>query len=117
MGLRTVMGDVAVTSPLTSASTVVSGPIANAGTAADVVTFTQCSAVAGGTPGVVTSLEESDNGSSGWTAVPGSASASLAAAGSASSNGRATKNYVRTSSVVTGAGTNSFRVLVLIIPE
>lgn len=116
MGLRAVMGDIAITQTAAGAGTVVSGPIANAGVAADVVLMVQVSAV-GGTPTLNASLEESNDLSS-WTALTGSAITALTAVGSAMANARPTKQYVRVTATIGGTTPSvTHRCAVLVIPE
>lgn len=110
------MGDVALPSAARGAGTFTSGPIANAGTAADVLLMVHVSAVSG-TPTLNVSLEQSADGSS-WSAVTGSGITQLTAAGNAVAFASITANYVRVTSTVAG-GTPSvtFRAAVLVIPE
>lgn len=111
------MGDLALPSAARGAGTFTSGPVAPAGTAADAVLLVHCTAVAGTTPTLNASLEESDDGSS-WTAVTGSAITQLSAAGNAVANARINKSYVRVTSTVAGTTpTVTYRVTVLVIPE
>lgn len=116
MGLREVLGDIALTFTAAGAGTVTSGPIANSGVAADVMLLVHVSAVSG-TPTLNASLEQSADGSS-WAAVTGSAITQLSAAGNAVANARVTANYVRVTATVAG-GTPSVtgRATVLVIPE
>jgi hypothetical protein len=117
MGLKPVLVDVAaLPSAARTAGTYTSDAVANAGVATDVVMLVHVSA-ATGTPTLNCSLEESADGSS-WTAIPGSATAQLTAAGNAMSNGAVTKNYVRATSTVAGTTPNvTYRIQFLIIPE
>jgi hypothetical protein len=118
MGLRMALGDAALTLTTAAAGTYTSGAIANAGAAADVLVMTHVSAVGAGAPTLVCSLEESDTGNSGWTAVAGSAHAAVAGVGNAVSNARAGKNYVRVSAVVAGTTpTVTGRVSVLMFAD
>lgn len=116
MGLREVMGDTALVQAAAGAGTYVSGPIAAAGIAQDVQMLVNLSVV-GGTVALTVALEESADGSSSWTAILGSSTASLSAVGSANTNARPTKPYVRVTSTVGGTSpAATYRVLVLIIP-
>ena len=116
MGLRNVLGDVALTGSAASAGAS-SGPIANPGFAADVVLHVQCTAATGTTPTLDTKLEESNDNSS-WTTVTGTATTQLTAAGTTSSNGRITKQYVRVTTTIGGTTPAiTYRALVLVIPE
>jgi hypothetical protein len=99
-GMQEATGDVALTLTTQGAATVTSGPIAGAGAAAYVLVMVHVSAVTG-TPTLNTSLEESSDNSS-WTAVTGSATAQLAAAGNAVAFAKPTKNYVRVTCTVAG---------------
>ena len=118
MGLRNTMGDVALPSVAARpAATYVSGPIANPGVASDVVLLVHATAV-GGSPTLNCSIEESDDNST-YTAVTGSATAQLTAAGNAVANCRVSKSYVRVTATVAGTATPTvtFRAAVLVIPE
>lgn len=116
MGLREVMGDIAVVQAAAGAGTYVSGPVANPGVAADVVLLVHVSAV-GGTPTLNASLEESTDNST-WTAITGSAITQLTTTGNALANARPTKSYVRVTSVVAGTSPSvTYRATVLVIPE
>ena len=116
MGLRDVMGDLALTFSAAGAGTTTSGPIANPGVASDVMLLVHVSATSG-TPTLNASLEQSDDNST-WSAVTGSSIAQLSAAGNAVANARVTKSYVRVTATVAG-GTPSVtgRATVLVIPE
>lgn len=117
MGLRAVLGDVTLPSAARGTGTFVSGPVANAGMAADVLVTVHVTAASGTGPTLNTSVEESVDGVT-WTAVPGSSTATLAAAGNALSACTLTKSFVRTTSVVAGTTPSfTFRVLMLIVPE
>jgi len=111
------MGDVVLTFSATGASTVVSGPIANPGAAADIVFHTSVTAI-GGSPTLAVSLEVSDDNSS-WSALTGSVAATISAVGTRSGNGRITKPYVRVTATIAGTATPTItgRVLALVIPE
>lgn len=117
MGLRNAMGDVALPMAARGAGTFLSGPVANAGLAADVVLLVHCTAASGTGPTLNVALEESDDGAT-WTALAGSAAAQLAAAGSVMSNARPGKGLVRATATVAGTTPSfTFRVAVLVIPE
>lgn len=105
MSNRPVMGDVAITSSARAAGTYTSGPIANAGDAQEVFVHVYCSAVSGAAPTLNTSLEESSDGAT-WTAIAGSSTAQLTAAGSATCNATPAKNYVRVTTTVAGTVTS-----------
>lgn len=116
MGLRDVIGDLALTLSAAGAGTTTSGPIANPGVAADVMLLVHVSATSG-TPTLNASLEESADNST-WTAVTGSSITQLSAAGNAVSNARVTKNYVRVTATVAGTTPSvTGRATVLVIPE
>jgi hypothetical protein len=101
-GLQYARGDIAAT--FTGATTTVtSGPFAAPGEAAVVLAGVHLTALTGTTPTATLSLEESANGSSGWTAVAASTATQLTAAGAAQIMVVATKNYVR--AVLTIGGT------------
>lgn len=116
MGLRPLLGDVALPSAARAAGTYTGGPVANAGAATDVVLLVHVSATSG-TPTLNASLEESADGSSSWTAIPGSSITQLTAAGSAIANGAVTKNFVRVTSTVAGTTPNvTYRATLLVVP-
>jgi hypothetical protein len=116
MGLRPVLGDEALPSSARAAGTFTSGPITVAGSATAVLLLVHCTA-ASGTPTLNCSLEESADGSS-WTAVTGSSTAQLTAAGNAVATAAVTKNYVRVTSTVAGTTPSvTFRALVLVLPS
>lgn len=94
-------GDLALVLTAQGAGTVTSGPVAAAGEAAYVLTGVHVSAISG-TPTLNGGIEESDNGTSGWTAVPGGAFAQLSATGSTTAFCRPTKNFVRVTTTVAG---------------
>jgi hypothetical protein len=116
MGLRTVQGDHALTFTAAGAGTVTSGPIANPGTATDVVLMVHVSAT-GGTPTFNASLEQSADGTS-YSAVTGSGITQLSAAGNAMSNARVTQPFVRVTYTIAGTTPSvTGRAAVLVIPE
>ncbi len=100
-GLENARGDLALTLTAQGAGTVTSGPVAASGEAGFVMVGVHVSAT-GGTPTLNGGLEESDNGSSGWTAVAGGAFAQQTAAGNTVAFARPTKNYVRVTTTVAG---------------
>lgn len=102
MGLRLAQGDLALTLAAAGSGVVTSGPVASAGAAADVILLVHTTAATGTGPTLTCSLEESDTGSGGWTAVPGSSTAAVAGVGNGMANARVTKNYVRVSATVGG---------------
>lgn len=90
--------------------------MANAGMAADVLMTVNVSAVSG-TPTLNCSLEQSDDGSS-WSAIPGSSTAQLTAAGNAVAGATVTKPYVRATSTVAGTTPSvTYRVVLWVAPE
>ena len=100
MGLKPVMGDVALASSARAAGTFTSGPIA----AADVagwVTMSVHASASSGSPTLDASLEQSADGSS-WSAIAGSAITQLTAAGNRVAVAKVTSNYVRATSTVAG---------------
>lgn len=116
MSLRPVLGDVALPSTARAAGTYTSGPAAAAGQATDVLLMVHVTAVSG-TPTLNCSLEESADGSS-WTAVAGSSTAQLSAAGNAVAVATITKNYVRVTATVAGTTPSvTFRATLLIVPD
>lgn len=116
MSLRVVLGDAALPSAARTAGTYTSGPAAAAGTAADVLLMVHVSATSG-TPTLNCSLEQSADGSS-WSAVPGSSTAQLTAAGNAVAAANITANYVRVTSTVAGTTPSvTYRATLLVVPE
>lgn len=104
MGQRTTFGDQALRFDAAAAGTVVSGAIGNGGQAVDVIVMAHVTAATGTSPTLVASLEESANGETGWAAVPGSATPSLAGVGSAMANARVSKSYARVTATIGGTG-------------
>ncbi|MFC3347300.1 hypothetical protein ACFOOM_07600 [Streptomyces echinoruber] len=100
MALRNAYADVALPSAARGAGTYISGPVAAAGVAADVLLAVHCTA-ASGTPTLDVSLEESSDGST-WTAIPGSGITQLTGVGNRTAAAAVTKNYVRVTSTVAG---------------
>lgn len=116
MGLRPLLGDVALPSSARAAGTFTSGPVTNSGAASDVVLLVHVSATSG-TPTLNCSLEESADGSS-WTAIPGSSTAQLTAAGNALAGGAVTKNFVRVTATVAGTTPSvTFKATLLVLPS
>jgi hypothetical protein len=117
MGLRNVLGDVALTGTAASAGAS-SGPIANSGMATDIVALIHVTAATGTTPTLAVALEQSDDNSSYTAITGGGTSANLTAAGNAVINARATKPYVRVTSTIGGTTPAiTYRVAVLVIPD
>jgi hypothetical protein len=115
VGLRPVLADVALPSAARAAGTYTSGPIAAPGFANDVVMLVHVSATTG-TPTLNCSLEESADGSS-WTAVTGSSTAQLTAAGNALAAATPAKAYVRVTSTVAGTSPNvTYRIVLMVVP-
>jgi hypothetical protein len=110
MSNRELIGDVVLPSTARTVATYVSGPVAAANEVQAVLLTLHATAVTGS---VVASLEESTDGST-WTAIPGSATASLSAAGNALAFASTTKAYVRaTTTVGTTSATYSVGVAFL----
>jgi hypothetical protein len=103
-GLQFARGDVALTLNAQAAGTVTSGPFANSGEAGVVMASLHLTAITGTTPTATLTIEESANGTSGWTAVVGGAGPSQTAAGSACVMVVPSKSFVRASVAVTGTG-------------
>ena len=101
-GLNSVRGDIALTLTAAGAGTVTSGSFGNAGEAAVVMAGLHLTTLTGTTPTAVLTLEQSANGSTGWTAIPGAAATQLTGAGSATVTAVATANYVRASVAIGG---------------
>lgn len=117
MGLRPVLGDVALPSAARGSGTVTSGPVANAGMATDVLLMVHCTAASGTSPTLDVSLEESADGAS-WSAVANSSITQLTTAGNRVAAASVTKNYVRVTSTVGGTTPSfTFRAVVMIVPD
>jgi hypothetical protein len=101
-GLDMARGDLALTLTAQAAGTVTSGPISPAGQAAFVMAMVNTSAATGTGPTLTVTIEESDNGTSGWAAVPGGAGAALAGVGNQVVTAAPSKSFVRISAVVAG---------------
>lgn len=115
MSLRPVLGDLVLPPAARSTGTHVGGPVAAAGVAQDVVALVHCTAASGTSPTLNVSFEESADASS-WSAIPGSSTAQLTAAGNASANATPTKPYVRVTSTVAGTTPSfTYRVTVLLV--
>jgi hypothetical protein len=115
MGLRPVLGDVALPLTARAAGTFVSGPVAPSGAAGDVVLLVHCAAASGTTPTLDVSLEESADGSS-WSAVTGSAVTQITAAGNRVGYATASKAFVRVTSAVGGTTPSvTFKATLLIL--
>lgn len=113
MSMRFPTGDV-VLSGTFGAGTHRSGPIGAASTVADVLVSTHVTAATGTTPSVSVALEQSDDGTS-WTAVPGSSSGALTAAGNNISSAAITQQFARVAATVTGTTPNvTLRVAVIV---
>lgn len=95
-------GDLALTLTAQGAGTVNSGPIAGRGEAAYVLVMANTSAATGTGPTLTVTLEESDSGSAGWTAVPGGATPAIAGVGNAVACAAPTKSFVRVAATVAG---------------
>lgn len=101
-GLAFARGDRALTLTAQGAGTVSSGPVGSAGEAAFLLVMVHVT-VAGGTgPTTAVVVEESDNGSSGWTAVTGGTTAALAGVGNQTICAAPAKRFVRVSATVAG---------------
>lgn len=113
-GLQYARGDIAA--QFTGATaTVTSGPVGAPGEATVVLAGVHLTALTGTTPTATLTLEESANGSTGWTTVPAATTAALTAAGTAMFMAVASKNYVRAVLTLTGttpSATGSIPVIV-----
>lgn len=122
MALRTVLGELKL--PLTPAAPVAlapgtyqSGPIANAGYAQFVEILVHITAVSGASPTLVVSLESSPDRVT-WTAIPGTATASLTAVGNARTCAWVNDEFVRITSTVGGSATTvTYAVAAVVVPE
>lgn len=116
MGLRPVLGDVALPSAARTAGTFTSGPVAPPGAVTSVLMAVHASATSG-TPTLDVSLEQSADGSS-WSAVTGSAATQLTAAGNRATSARITANYVRVTSTVAGTTPSvTYEVVLYVLPS
>lgn len=97
---RSVIGDVVLAGPWTTTTT--SSVISVPGSVGDVAVLVHVSAVAGTSPAVAVSLEQSADGNTGWAAVPGGAMATISAAGSGVANAAVTQPYLRVVATITG---------------
>jgi hypothetical protein len=100
-GMQLAEGDLAL-SLAAAAATASSGPVAAAGQAAYVLGLAQVTVITGTSPTVVFSFDESNDGSSSWTAMTGATTAAVTAVGSVVWFGKATKNYVRVTATIGG---------------
>lgn len=114
MGLKPILGDIALPSAVRTAETYVSGPVANAGQAAWVTMHVHASAISGSAT-LDASLEQSADGAS-WSAVPGSAVTQLTAVGNRTSSVRVTANYVRATSIVGATTSFTYEIRLDILP-
>jgi hypothetical protein len=101
MSFRSVIGDVALAGVLPAGANN-SPAVGVPGSVADVVVMVHVSAVSGTTPTLNVTLEQSADGSTGWTAVTGGAVTQLTAAGSALANAAVTQPYIRVVATVGG---------------
>jgi hypothetical protein len=101
-GLSTVFGDSALTLTAQAGGTVTGGTVAGSGAAGFVVLLVHCTAATGTGPTLDVSLEESADGSTGWTAVTASAITQLAGAGNRVAFAVPTKSFVRPTATVAG---------------
>ncbi len=101
-GMDAAQGDLALTLTAQAAGTVTSGPVTSAGKAGHVLVMAHVSAITGTTPTLAVSLEQSADGSSGWTALAGSAVATLTAVGNGVAYAYPTANFVRVTATVGG---------------
>lgn len=115
-GLASAQGDSVLTLTAQGAGTLTSGPIAASGAAAYVLVMVHVSATSG-TPTLNVSLEQADDAAT-WTALTGSSTAQLTAAGNAVAAAVPTKSYVRVTATVAG-GTPSVtaKIAVLVFAE
>lgn len=106
MSLAPVFANTALPSAARGTGTHISGPVAGAGMAAEVLVTVHVTAASGTTPTLDVSLEESSDGAN-WTAVPGSAATQITAVGHRVAAANPTKSFVRVTSTV-GGTTPSF---------
>lgn len=100
-GLSFVRGDVVI-DLVAAAATVNSGPIAAPADMGPMIVGAHVTAVAGTTPTLDVTLEQSANGTSGWAAVPGAALTQLTAAGNRIGFAAPTQPYVRVVATIGG---------------
>jgi hypothetical protein len=101
-GLAFARGDRALTLTAQGSGAVSSGSVGSAGEAAFVLVMTHVTAATGTGPTTTVVVEESDNGSSGWTAVLGGAGAALAGVGNQVVCAAPAKRFVRVTATVAG---------------
>lgn len=101
-GLAFARGDRALTLSAQGAGAVSSGQVANAGDAAFILVMTHVTVATGTGPTTTVVIEESDNGSTGWTAVLGGTGAALAGVGNQVIAAAPAKRYVRVTATVAG---------------
>lgn len=114
-GLSLVRGDSALTLTAQAAGNVTSGPIDNPGAAGFVVLLVHCTAATGTSPTLNVTLEQSADGKTSWSAIPGASSLQLVAASNSVAFAVPTAPFVRVSATVGGttpAVTASVAVLV-----
>jgi len=101
-GLQFARGDIALTLTTAGAGATSSGPLAASGEAAVVLVMVHTSAATGTGPTLTVVVEQSENGSTGWAAVPGASSAALAGVGNATVSAIPTQSFVRVTATVAG---------------
>ncbi len=115
MSMRMVVGDVVLsgTRTVTTASPAIdSGP-----GVADVLVMAHVTAAAGTSPTLVVSVEQSNDGAT-WTAVAGSATSALIAAGNAVTNAVVSQRFARiVATIGGGAPSFTFRAAVVVFAE
>ena len=118
MSMRQVDGDVvlngALPSGVSTSPTVAFGP-----TVADLLVMIHVTALTGTGPTLLVQIQQSADGSTGWTTITGADSASITAVGNSVTNARLTMPYVRVIATVGGTATPTVtaRVAVMVFAE
>ena len=117
LGLKTALGDIALTSAARGAGTFTSDQLSLAGAAADVLVLVHVTAASGTSPTLNVALEQSSDGVT-WSAVTGSGIAQLIAAGNAIATASPSAQFVRVTSTVAGTTPSfTYSVSVMLFAE
>lgn len=116
MALRTSLSEPLVTYSAQAPGTYKAGPIANGGYAQWVDVMVHVTAVSGTSPTLDVGLESSPDATT-WTAITGSSTAQLTAAGNVRASAAVNNEYVRVTSTVGGSATTvTYTIAVQVIP-
>jgi hypothetical protein len=102
MSFRLANGAVALSGAITATTNGAALHVPGGEGGSHVLVAVHVSAVSGTTPSLTCKLQESANGTSGWTDVTGAAGSAITAAGNQLFNGHTTKPYVRVVGTVSG---------------